>query len=190
MHALLANLPADQNLCRKKTTPPTWQDFTCNFAFYQNPKTLCEPKRLLKKTNFILNRNNCWNEKIFYADQNACRKKAAFTFTKTFAKTSRFCKPMQTNHEQSRSHETKPIKTTANQNASEKPWSRFQRLDKINLNLCQRRNHRQTKTPRTWKPACWKNIDQYFTLKSATAKNELTLWTENNHAEKNTLAKK
>jgi len=35
-----------------------------------------------------------------------------------------------------------------------------------------------------------KKIDQYFTLKSATAKNELTLWTENNHAEKNTLAKK
>jgi len=33
----------------KKTTPQTWLDFTRNFVFYQSPKTLCKPKRLLEK---------------------------------------------------------------------------------------------------------------------------------------------
>ena len=36
----------------KKTTPQTWLNFTCNFAFDQNPKTLCESKRLPKKRTF------------------------------------------------------------------------------------------------------------------------------------------
>jgi len=86
VHALLANLPADQNLCRKKTTLQTWLNFTCNFAFDQTPKTLCEPKRLPKTDEFYFDQNNCRNEKIFYADQNACWKSAVFTFAKTFAK--------------------------------------------------------------------------------------------------------
>ena len=69
----------------KTEPPPTWLDFTRNFAFYQNPKKLCWPKRLLKKTNFTLSQNNCWNEEIFYADQNTCWERVTFTFTKTCA---------------------------------------------------------------------------------------------------------
>jgi len=90
----------------KKTTPPTWLNFTRNFAFYQNPKTLCEPKRLLKKDELyfepkqLLKRGNilCWPERLlkkgdFYFYQNLCWKK-----------TSRFWKP------------TKPTTNTARKN--------------------------------------------------------------------------
>jgi len=79
----------------KTEPPPTWLDFTRNFAFYQNPKTLCEPKRLLKKDELyfepkqLLKRGNilCWPERLqkksdFYFYQNLCWKK-----------TSRFWKP-------------------------------------------------------------------------------------------------
>ena len=96
VHALLGNLPADQNLCRKKTTPQTRPNFTPDFIFDQNRK-LWLAKTVAKKTNFTLNQNNCRNEKIFYADQNACWKKDDLYFYQNLcqAKTSRFWKPTQ-----------------------------------------------------------------------------------------------
>ena len=81
---------------------------------------------------------------------------------------------------------TLPIKTTVDQNASQKPWSRFQRLGKTNLKLRQRRKHRQTKKPRTWKPACWKNIwPENVYLKNVVAKaGNIFLRIENRHTKK------
>jgi len=100
----------------KKTTPQTWLNFTRNFDFYQNPKTLCEPKRLLKKDKLyfepkqLLKRGNilCWPERLlkkgdFYFYQNLCRKK-----------TSRFWKPTKPNHEhckKKRHSQSKPTQT-------------------------------------------------------------------------------
>jgi len=72
---------------QKKTTPQTWLNFTRNFAFDQNPKTLCDPKRLPKKDELyfepkqLLKRENilCWPKRLlkkggFYFCQNLCRK--------------------------------------------------------------------------------------------------------------------
>jgi len=42
--ARFVGLPADQNLCRQKTT----RRFYTDFDFAQSPKTLCKPERLLK----------------------------------------------------------------------------------------------------------------------------------------------
>ena len=70
-------------------------------------QTLLCPKQLPKRENIL-----CWPKRLlkkcgFYFCQNLCEEK-----------TSRFLKPCKTNHEQNRSHETKPIKTTVNQNAN------------------------------------------------------------------------
>lgn len=52
-------------------------------------------------------------------------------FTKIIAKKRQaILKTYKASHEQNRSHEIKSIKTTARRNKSEKPWSRFWRLDK------------------------------------------------------------
>ena len=48
VHALLGNLPAYQNLCPKKITPPTRPNFTPDFIFDQN-QNYDLPKRLPKK---------------------------------------------------------------------------------------------------------------------------------------------
>jgi len=139
----LCFLPKPKNFMRTETPAKKDELYFELKQLLKRENILCWPKRLLKKSGFY-----------FY--QNLCKEK-----------TSRFWRPSKTNHEQSRSRETKPIKTTANRNASQKPWSRFQRLGKTNLNLCQRRNHRQTKMLRTWKPACWKDIDQMRYLKKS-----------------------
>ena len=152
-------------LLRKKTTPQTWLNFTCNFAFDQNPKTLCEPKRSPKKDEFYFDQNNCWNEKIFYADQNDCWKRVTFTFTKTYAE------KRKADFENLQSQPwTKPKpRNTANQN-HRRPKRNPKTLKPI---LATRQNQPElmrekkllpTKMPRTWKPACWKNTDEklYF----------------------------
>ncbi len=149
-----------------KTEPPlTWLDFTRNFAFYQNPKTLSEPKHSLKKkqtllwTKTIAERGNfiCWPKRLLkkgdlYFYQNLCRKK-----------TSRFWKPCKANQEQNWSHETKPIKTTANRNASQKPWSQFWRLDKNNLKLCRWKENLLNKKPNL--KTCWLKTSLKLDLK-------------------------
>jgi len=114
VHALLANLLADQNLCEERR--------------HRKLDWILPATLLLTKTQKL------------YANQNACRKKTNFTLTKTTAETRKYFmltrtiaekewplllpKPMpkkekpilktyKANREQSRSREIQPIKTTA-----------------------------------------------------------------------------
>ena len=108
----------------EKTALSSRPNFTPDFIFYQN-QNYDLPKRLLKKTNFTLNQNNCWNEKIFYADQNACEKRR-FVFLP---------KPLP--------RKGKPIlKTYDNQ-----PWIKLKPRNKANQNHCEPK-----RKPKTLKP--------------------------------------
>ena len=110
----------------KKTTPQTWLNFTRNFDFDQNAK---EP----------INQNACWknelrqskpktNQNENFEETDFGRKPTKPTKPRQFYKLN-LSKPLQekdkpilktykANREQSRSHETKPIKTTADQNTN------------------------------------------------------------------------
>jgi hypothetical protein len=55
VHALLGNLPADQNACRKKTPPPTRLTFTYNFDFGNSIKSTTNQNACVSKTLLFKN---------------------------------------------------------------------------------------------------------------------------------------
>ena len=138
-----------------------------------------------------MSQNNCWNEKIFYANQYACWKKATCIFTKTFAKKRQadfenLAKPTTNKAEATKQSQSKPPQTEmqaknleADFSDSTKPTWTFANAETTanekaeNLKTCLLK----------------KILTKTAYLKSATAKNKLTLWIENYHAEKNILAK-
>ena len=170
---------------QKKDDTANITRFYTQLWFWPKPKNFMRTETLAEKRRTLLWKITFGTKKYFILTRTLAKKSDFYFYQSLCQKeTSRFWKPCKTNHEQNRSHEPKPIKTKVDRNASEKPWSRFQRLGKTNLNLCQRRKYSQTKNAENLKTCVLKKIlTKNFTLKSATAKNKLTLWIENCHAE-------
>ena len=138
----------------KTEPPPTRLDFTHNFAFYQNQKTLSEPKHSLKKDKLYFEPKRLLNEGILYANQNACWKRTICIFTKTYAEKRRadfenLAKPTRNKTEATKQSQSKPPQTetqaknleTDFNNSTKPTWNfaderKFVEQKKSNLKTC------------------------------------------------------
>ena len=131
VHALLACVLLCQTLWLWKTCPQKdWRNYCTKLWLWQQPKNFWLTKMLaFQRQNINKPERRFWKNWLWPKNDNANESntnlQTQFARTKAKKKTSQFWEPTQTNHEQSRSHETKPIKTTADQNADKKPWSQF-----------------------------------------------------------------
>ena len=177
VHALLGGFVQDALIENQNRRHKTDKIIARTLCFSKNQKlwlaeTLAKnidfisAKLLLKKDKFYFDQNNCRNEKIFYADQNACWKSADFTFTKTFAKKRQadfenLVKPTTDKTEATKQSQSKPLQTeTLDKNLE----ADFSDLTKPTWNYANEENTAKRKSQELENLLAEKNIDRilYF----------------------------
>ena len=171
VHALLGGFVQDALINNQNHDHKTDKIIARTLFFSKNQK-LWLAETLVKKDKTYFDQNNRRNEKIFYADRNACWKSVAFTFTKTFAKKRQadfenLIKRNMNKTEATKRSQSKPLQT---ETPAKNLEADFGDSTKPTWIYASKENAAKQKSRELENLLAEKILTKNFTLKSATAK--------------------